>query len=109
MEARLWNEKCANLHMLYISSGNGNFRPTTADEGSKVLTIFARSNAGVVGSNPTWRMDDCVYFVFVFLYIGSGLATGWSPAQGVPPTVCMIKKLQNSGQDWSRTVAATMQ
>jgi hypothetical protein len=34
---------------------------------SKVRTVFARSNAGVVGSNPTQGMDVCVcvYSAFV--------------------------------------------
>jgi hypothetical protein len=27
---------------------------------SKAWTFFARSNAGIVGSNPTWGMDVCV-------------------------------------------------
>jgi hypothetical protein len=29
------------------------------------LTVFAPSNAGIVGSNPTRGMDVCVYSVFV--------------------------------------------
>jgi hypothetical protein len=36
---------------------------------SKTSTVFARSNAGIVGSNPTQGMDVCivcVYSVFVF-------------------------------------------
>jgi hypothetical protein len=45
---------------------------------SKARTVFARSNTGIVGSNPTRRMDVCVYSVFV---LGSGLATGWSLVQ----------------------------
>jgi hypothetical protein len=41
---------------------------------SKALTVFARSNAGIVGSNPTEAsMSVFVYSVFV---LGSGLATG---------------------------------
>jgi hypothetical protein len=51
---------------------------------SKAWTIFVRSNAGIVGSNPTEGMDVCVcvYSVFVlFLYVGSYLATGWSPSK----------------------------
>jgi hypothetical protein len=34
-----------------------------------------RSDAGVVGSNPTRGIDVCVFV----LYVGSGLATGLSP------------------------------
>jgi hypothetical protein len=52
---------------------------------SKELDVLARSNIGILGSNPTQDMDVfCVYSVFV---LGSGLATGWSPVQGVLPTV----------------------
>jgi hypothetical protein len=39
-------------------------------------------------------MSVCVYSVFVFSCVGSGLVTGWSPVQGVLPTVykCKIKE-----------------
>jgi hypothetical protein len=46
--------------------------------------VFARSNAGIVCSNPTQGMYACVYSVFV---LGSGLATGCSLVQGVLPNV----------------------
>jgi hypothetical protein len=39
----------------------------------KARNIFARSNSGIVGSNPSQGMDVCVYSVFV---LGSGLASG---------------------------------
>jgi hypothetical protein len=40
--------------------------------------VFARSNAGIVGSNPTRGMDVCgrLFYVCVVLCVGSGLATG---------------------------------
>jgi hypothetical protein len=41
-------------------------------------------------------MDICVYPVFVFSYVGSGLAAGWSPVQGVLPTVL-------GSRNWSET------
>jgi hypothetical protein len=47
--------------------------PNTAAAWSKALIVFARSDAGIVGSNPTEIMDVCVYVV---LFIDSGLATG---------------------------------
>jgi hypothetical protein len=41
---------------------------TAADHtGMKAWTVFARSNAGIVGSNPTQRMDICVYVYSVFV------------------------------------------
>jgi hypothetical protein len=39
-------------------------------------------------------MDVCVYSVFMLSYIGSGLATGLSPAQGILPTVYSIKETE---------------
>jgi hypothetical protein len=45
---------------------------------SEAITVFANSNAGIVGSNPTQGMDDCVrlFCVCVVLRVGSGLAPG---------------------------------
>jgi hypothetical protein len=42
-------------------------------------------------------MSVCVYSVCADLRVCSGLATGWSPVQGVLPTVWKTKKLK-SGQ-----------
>jgi hypothetical protein len=41
-------------------------------------------------------MDVCVclFYICVVLCVGSGLTTGWSPVQGVLPTVYRIKKLK---------------
>jgi hypothetical protein len=66
----------------------------------KAWTVFARSNAGIVGSNPTQRMDVCVrlFCVCVILCVGSGLATGLSLVQGVLPTVYRIKKLKKAAK-----------
>jgi hypothetical protein len=41
-----------------------------------------------------WK-SVCVYSVCVVPCVGSGLATGWSPVQGVLPIVYRIKKLKN--------------
>jgi hypothetical protein len=45
--------------------------PITVAARSKASTVFARSNAGIVGSNPTKGMDICVcvYSVFVLFYV----------------------------------------
>jgi hypothetical protein len=32
----------------------------------KAQHFFARSNNGIVGSNPTQVIDVCVYYLFVF-------------------------------------------
>jgi hypothetical protein len=39
--------------------------PVTVAEGSKTCNVFARSEAGIVGSNPTQGMD--VWCVYVFI------------------------------------------
>jgi hypothetical protein len=46
--------------------------------GLRHALVFARSNTGIVGSNPTQVMDVCVclFCVCVVLYVGSGVATG---------------------------------
>jgi hypothetical protein len=61
---------------------------------SKAWTVFAPANAGIVGSNTTQDMDICVCLFCVC--IGRGLAKGWSPIQGVLPTVLGLR-------NWSET------
>jgi hypothetical protein len=39
--------------------------PVTVAEQSKACTVFARSEAGIVGSNPRQGMD--VWYVYVFI------------------------------------------
>jgi hypothetical protein len=45
---------------------------------SKAGIVFARSNAGIVSSNPTRDMDICLrlFCVYVVLCVRSGFATG---------------------------------
>jgi hypothetical protein len=48
------------------------FMPITVAARSKARTVFALSNAGIVGSNPTHGMDVCivcVYSVFVLFCV----------------------------------------
>jgi hypothetical protein len=70
-----------------------NLLPITVAPQSKAWTVFARSNTGIVGSNPTQGMDHCVslFCVCVLLCVGSGLATGSSVVQGVLPTVYRLR------------------
>jgi hypothetical protein len=44
---------------------------------SKALTVFARSNPGIMGSNPNQGMDSCVrlFCISVILCVGSSLVT----------------------------------
>jgi hypothetical protein len=54
----------------------------------KACAVFDRSNTRIVGSNPVRGMDVCpLFFCVVLSCAGSGLATGWSPVQGVLPNV----------------------
>jgi hypothetical protein len=70
--------------------------PITVTVRSKVRTVFACSNTGIVGSNPTNGMAVCVHLfcVCAVLCAGRGLAPGWSPVQGVLPTVWKVKRLK---------------
>jgi hypothetical protein len=85
-----------------LSDGLGRswFRLITKEQNREILgnlrAVYEAVKAGIVGSNPTQGMDVCVrlFCVCVVLCIGSGLATGWSPVQGVLPTVYRIKKLK---------------
>jgi hypothetical protein len=88
---------------LYTSTSDG--RSQTLSK-SRAWTVFARSNTGIVGSDPTQGMDVCVrlFYVCVFLCVGSCLATGWSPVQGVLPTVCRVEKLKKLPRSSKRTV-----
>jgi hypothetical protein len=53
-------------------------KPIRVAARSKALTVFARSKARIVGSNPTQDMGVCVRLlcVRVVLCVSSGLATG---------------------------------
>jgi hypothetical protein len=74
------------IHVLYSLTW-----PVTITERSKACTVFTRSEAGILGSNPTRGMDIwcvCAFLcVCVVLCLDRGLATSWSPVQGVLPTV----------------------
>jgi hypothetical protein len=59
-------------------------------------TVYTRSKAGIVDSNPTPGMDICLrlFCVYFVLCVRSGLPTGWSPVEGVLTTVYWIEKLK---------------
>jgi hypothetical protein len=42
---------------------------TTVSARSEAWTVFAPSNTGIVGSNPTPGIDVCVYSVFVLFCV----------------------------------------
>jgi hypothetical protein len=63
----------------------------------KVWKVFACSYTGIVGSTPTQGMDVCVLLVCVC--VGSGLVAGWSPVEGVLPSVLGCLMLQREEQE----------
>jgi hypothetical protein len=69
-----------------------------AGEWITVAARFAGSNFVVVGWNSTRGMDVYVslFCVCVVLCVGSGLAEGWSPVQGVLPNVYKVTELKCS-------------
>jgi hypothetical protein len=56
----LWGVDESNLPRMVVV-------PATVAERSDSWTVFTRSNTGVVGSNPTWGMDVCVWVYSVFV------------------------------------------
>jgi hypothetical protein len=96
-----WLWACVDMRAymcFWILNGLRPLRPITVAAGSKAWSALARSNGGIVGSNPTQGMDVCVrlFCVYVVLCVGSGLSTGWSPVQGVLQTVLRLS-------NWSET------
>jgi hypothetical protein len=78
-------------HMLCLTTQFIKFRaniwaelPITVAARSKTWTDFARSDVGIVRSNPT-QIHWCL--CGFILCVCSGLATGWSTVQEVLPTV----------------------
>jgi hypothetical protein len=64
---RVRNETLLEKYMLLVMIRN--IVPVTVTERSKAWTVFARSEAGIVGSNPTEGMDFwCVYVFILCLY-----------------------------------------
>jgi hypothetical protein len=66
-------------------------QPVTATERSKACTVFARSKAGIVGSNPTQGMD--VWCVYAFILCLCFLVFRYKPCDDLTtrsrsPTVC---------------------
>jgi hypothetical protein len=43
--------------------------PVTVAERAKVCTVFARSEAGIVGSNPTQGKDVSYVYVFILFVL----------------------------------------
>jgi hypothetical protein len=87
-----------SLHtlLIYVWSLFNN-SPTVAPR-SMAWNVLARLKTGILSSNLTPGADICPHFfcVCVVLCVGRSLATGWSPVQGVLPTVHKIHSSQIS-------------
>jgi hypothetical protein len=74
-------------------------KPVTVDERSTACTVFARSEAGIMGSNPTKGID--VWYVYVFILCLCFNVIRLRPCDELitrsrSPTICkMIMKLKN--------------
>jgi hypothetical protein len=84
----------SNFHPKHFSVFIFNLPIIMAVPRTKAWTVFARPKAGIMGSNSTQGMDVCLRLFCVC--VGSGLATSWSPFQGVLPTVLGLR-------NWSET------
>jgi hypothetical protein len=80
--------------------------PITVVAQTKAWTVFACSNAGIMGSNSTLGIDVCVrlFCVCVVLCVGRDIETAWSPVQGVLPTVYVFKKLKKAAKAQERVL-----
>jgi hypothetical protein len=80
--------------------------PITVAGRSKVWNVFARSNIAIVGSKPTWGMDRYVrlFCVCAALCAGSALVAGWSPVQGVLPTVWKDQEAEKAAKAQQRAL-----
>jgi hypothetical protein len=90
------NESTPYKHILMTSSFS--YKNVALAARSKVWTVFALLNAGIVGSNLTQGMDVCVRL----FCLGSAPETGRTPVQGVLQAVYRIKKLNK----WPRSTRA---
>jgi hypothetical protein len=87
------NSGWKQLGVTHDSNGSFVSRTTEMMPITVAWTVFTRSNAGIVGSNPTQGMNVCLRFfcVYVVLCVDSGLALGWSPFQVVLPPVHRLR------------------
>jgi hypothetical protein len=68
-------------------------KPIIVAARSKAWNVFARSNAGIVGLNPTQGMEVWDYSVFVLSYVGNGVGQA-NPLSEESYRLYKIKKLK---------------
>jgi hypothetical protein len=74
------------LHLILDLVTNNMSMPVTVAAQSEAWIAFARSDAGIVGSNPTQGMDVWCVYAFI-LCLADSLEIGLSLIQGVLPSV----------------------
>jgi hypothetical protein len=104
---RAWRNACSLHRVCYccsILTKTGMYRPLLVN--GKLCQLQWPRGLGHELSSLAWTLGSwvriplkalisvCVYSGFVLFCVGSGLVTGWSPVQGVLPTVYWIKKLK---------------
>jgi hypothetical protein len=72
---------------------------------SKALTVFARWNSAVVGSNPTWGwMSVCVYSVFVLSCVQVAALRRADPPSKESYCLCKDQETEKAAKDQQRAV-----
>jgi hypothetical protein len=85
----------------------------------KNLTLYTKGSTTVAALSKAWTVFAhsrherlSAFILFVFSYVGSGLASGWSPIQGVLPTKikelkwnevfleCLMLQVGGTGRGW---------
>jgi hypothetical protein len=91
---RIWGSHSGGYEEFYLLGYNAVYsplKPITVAMRSRVWNVFARSNTGIVGSNPIQGMDVCVYSAFL---LGSGLASGLIPRPRSPTDCLRLRKVK---------------
>jgi hypothetical protein len=91
--------ECLLISLFFFSRSHREPAPITVAARSKAWTLFVRCNTEIVGSNPSGSMDVCLrLFCVCVLCVGSGLATDWSPVQGVLPATYRTRKTEKQAK-----------
>jgi hypothetical protein len=72
--------------------------------GSEAWTVFARSNDGIVGPNPTQGIDVCVFILFVFFCVLAAALRRADPPSKESYRLCTGVGNWKSGQGPHRAV-----
>jgi hypothetical protein len=92
--------KGKKMGLFLINGGRMSPQPITLAARSKAWTVFARSKAGIVGSNPNRGMDVCVcvYSVFVLFCVYLEALRRADPPSKKSYWLCIGSRNWKSGQ-----------